>query len=672
MKSVGDSGHRGESMLPVEPQHNLIPDLAASLLMRREQRLYRASCPCTRRVHQRARLLQHQLNSVIVFDIRFHWWGLGNNLNRWLTLLRIGLASGRATFLWMSSETGATPRALNAGVHFDLGSYFMGDGWSWRWTEAVRQRVRERMSVHNISEPTVIYHVCKRHGLECEEHELQWQGTLSSRSIPGTLADERNGGLVRLLTSAAERWLLIRPWNRGPSTAFQPSAHMAVAVLGGQVGRAWGGGWGGAPTPLWEGGCWRPQDRARAVRDLGRTEWTLGANATAAMQATEAIEPVESAPSGVGGALRSRLSMRCDAFALLRPRRSLQRHMAPLVQRLDALRQRTGALTALHVRTGYVDWVALAMAANGSARAAWRAATAMAPLPLTVHWRALDTYLEDCSTEARQSFTDHRPRVHGSWQVGPGLHPAAPAAPAALALPPWPCYRWTTPHRGRAPSTADALARCGPRGGRRGQEAAAWPSVTHDAALAALLPSNGTLAAAVLCASRLQVEPQSPLPAGLVVLGDAPAITSLVSTHPALANRTVTADVAGTGALGHTQFASACAVTGSGARATAADGTEQREPAAGVAGGCAHGVANPQGGWTRTMVDFYIGGLVDNFVSVLDTTFVGAVLRRSLIFLGRGTYVHFAAASTATTNRDRPMEHVDFLHVLMSTAVPDP
>ena len=70
---------------------------AHSPLLQREIDLYRKGCACTMRVHQRAALLHEQLDRVIVFDLRFRWWGLGNNLVRWLGLLRLGLATGRAT-----------------------------------------------------------------------------------------------------------------------------------------------------------------------------------------------------------------------------------------------------------------------------------------------------------------------------------------------------------------------------------------------------------------------------------------------------------------------------------------------------------------------------------------------------------------------------------------------
>ena len=88
--------------------HSLIPELQGSPLLQRELALYRQHCACTQRVQQRARLLHERLDRVIVFDLRFRWWGLGNNLVRWLTLLRLGLATGRATFLWFSADEGRT------------------------------------------------------------------------------------------------------------------------------------------------------------------------------------------------------------------------------------------------------------------------------------------------------------------------------------------------------------------------------------------------------------------------------------------------------------------------------------------------------------------------------------------------------------------------------------
>ncbi len=54
-------------------------------------------------------------------------------------------------------------------------------------------------------------------------------------------------------------------------------------------------------------------------------------------------------------------------------------------------------------------------------------------------------------------------------------------------------------------------------------------------------------------------------------------------------------------------------------------------------------------------------------VWVLDTSFIGAVLLRSMTC---GARVHFGASSTGASNRDKPMLHEDFLHVLMHDPLP--
>ena len=64
------------------------------------------------------------------------------------------------------------------------------------------------------------------------------------------------------------------------------------------------------------------------------------------------------------------------------------------------------------------------------------------------------------------------------------------------------------------------------------------------------------------------------------------------------------------------------------------------------------------------MVDYYIGGLSDAFVSSLFSSFVGAVLRRSLVCCKQR--FHFGAMySQQRSHRDRPMRNVDFLRALM-------
>ena len=67
------------------------------------------------------------------------------------------------------------------------------------------------------------------------------------------------------------------------------------------------------------------------------------------------------------------------------------------------------------------------------------------------------------------------------------------------------------------------------------------------------------------------------------------------------------------------------------------------------------------------MIDYYVGGLTDAFVSSLFSSFVGAVLRRSLRCCKER--FHFGAMySQQRSHRDKPMRNVDFLRALMQTS----
>jgi hypothetical protein len=634
--------------------HELIPALATSQLMRRELKLYRESCLCTQRVYQRATSLYRQLDRVLVFDLRFRWWGLGNNLGRWLTLLRVGLASGRATYLWMSDDNDS------AKPLFDLGRYFVSEAsGSWRWTPATAERVRQRMASHkiNASEPLTIAHHCLRVRQACEEHELRWAGGGVHR---GDETSERDGSLLKFLTQRRERWLVIKPMGGGRMTAFQPSSRAAFGVLSGHAGVAWGGGWGGGDETGAFPSCWHSNSSLRARDPTSRsTASHLPASAAKAMLASEFSS---------GQALRSRMTWRCEAFALLRPRASLQRLMAPTVLEMDRVRRATGSISGLHMRTGYTDWVALASSSsqgNGTARTAWQAAVDAPPLPFAQHWRGLEVYLQDCSRT-------------GSGGGGGGGGSNTPAQRAT------PCFNWQWPHAGRSPSTTDAIALCGGAAQSSPSKSSAWSA---SAAVDALgLPSSGPLSAAVACATLLRggsrgrgarstLEPWEG-PAGLLVLGEAPGVIGLVRRVPGLANLTV--DTTRTGSLGHTQFDTLCEGAEAAARAVGRGDLTLTPPSSVTAGGvepsgparCSKGEADPGGSWSRTMVDFYVAGLVDALVSCLDTSFTFAVLVRSLGCCTEGSRVHFSAASNAATNRDRPMESTGFLRVLMHEPQP--
>ena len=94
-----------------------------------EEAIYASSCKCSQLVEAHRAALHASLERVLVIDIRFRWNGLGNSLERWERLLRVGLAAGRATFLQMSDQQHPL---------FDLGEHFVAKGADWRWSPATR------------------------------------------------------------------------------------------------------------------------------------------------------------------------------------------------------------------------------------------------------------------------------------------------------------------------------------------------------------------------------------------------------------------------------------------------------------------------------------------------------------------------------------------------------
>ena len=511
----------------------------------------------------------------------------------------------------------------------------------------MEEKVRRSMAQFNVSEPTKLKHKCLKNGLVCEKHEIRWEqspGVWVQEPL-GSEGDERNGSLLELLTTHPSPWLHVVPVRPGQMVAFQPSAwEPASAVLSGQAGAHWGGGWDGKAADGWEGACWNAESSERRARDATSrsSSFHLSYRAAIAMHATERGGPI----AGV----RSRISTKCEAFALLRPRQSLRKLIAPIVHKLDKLRAQAGSLTGLHIRTGYPDWVALAAWPNGTARSSWLAASRSArKLTYAEHWQELESYLDECPPPPPSTTTPAKPlfkRTANGFEL-------AGAAPK-------PCFRWKYPKSGASPSASDARQLCGygaKAGPCRLSQGCHSPAKLPEESVVVAneedadgmgppslhLPGNGTLAAAVVCATRMPQRRSGR--SGILVLGDAPGIVSLLKQHPQLQ----VVDTSIGGRLAHTQFDAAC----------------QEETT------CTHGMASdPKGGWARTAVDFYVGGLVDAFVSALDTTFLdGAVLLRSMLCCGSpGARQHLSATSTAESNRDRPMEYGGFLEVLMREA----
>jgi hypothetical protein len=317
--------------------------------------------------------------------------------------------------------------------------------------------------------------------------------------------------------------------------------------------------------------------------------------------------PVASAP-----AFRTReLALKCETFAFMQPRPVLAAALVPVLRKLDPF----DVIIGVHLRTGYADWTFRNddsyFGAKTQGNGADAAGAAKAPGSdgkelhtsggqtgairgmaddVVAHWRRLEKYFHDCQ----------------GGQSGP-------------------CFNWLYPRRGRHPRREDAL-RCGGR-------AAAHLPAPWGAAEA----PRGFLSSLLLCAARVaqaasvahkpsRTSAAAPAAAprlgddrgggdgarwGLLVLSDAPALPSLAAHLPALRGRVVA--TSGAGSLGHSSFARSCSAKR----------------------GCSRG-RDPNGVWTRSLVDFYLAGVADGFVKGLFTSFLFSTMRRSLICCASG------------------------------------
>jgi hypothetical protein len=576
---------------------------AASPLVQRELAIFRSSCECTRRIEQQRASLHKSLRRVVVFDLRFGWWGIGNSLIRWLNLLQCGLALNRASFLWMHDEQAPAPGNSSSVKRttrrfFDMGQYYSTvSGVSWQWTtrEEARVRAAQGPGAHPV---TFKYHASSGESFWLHRENASHQHAYRD-GVHGTRDEEKDGKLLGWLALRREPWILVDLKPRW-QTGLEPSRRYAGAMLSGQIGNGteWGGGWDAVCGPRSLLGPVSDQLYKERWRATG-TNWSLR---------TRRGVPSAVRPS----ALTSRVSSRCEAFALLRPRRQLQRHIIPILERMD----RAQRVIGMHMRTGLADWQAIA---HRSA-AAWEqaaAAAASSPLPFEKHWRLFEEMLRDCSAVMDAAVlrggddTGELKRVRKG-----GAHPA--------------CFEWPA---NRAPTLLD------------GQKCGTTPAVTGLGMFRA--PSNGTLAGAFGCARAFATRSlaNSSSPWGMLVLGDSPGLITLAAMHPQLGPSRVI-DTVAAGTLGHTAFDAACN-RGDCTRARGAN------------------VHDPSGAWTRAMTDFFVAGLCDGFVSVLFSSFVGAALQRSLICCSSGRRHFHADSSPLGSNRDHPQRNATFLRVLM-------
>ncbi|KAL1526636.1 hypothetical protein AB1Y20_015340 [Prymnesium parvum] len=659
----------------------------SSAAERRGRRRYEARCACTRRVEAARARLHASLSKVLLIDARMSWNGVGNSLVRWLALLRFGTAAGRATFLWMSDRDSPTallrppnasagrrlaaarvprdesapvsayPRSSGAPARaharhvpqrpngFDLGDYFVAEGGDFRWSRGARRRVAKSLAARglNLSSALLVTYFCRHHTWACMQPSLEWGAMDAAMAEGGAGLDagyasaarrridvnhdrEHDGALLAWMAAREEPWIVLR--MRHEQTGLQPSAAAAGAVLSG-LWRQYGAPPLGTDRSVDTVGA-RVGWRGRAADGTSRAQWRQLRSTAAAspwmLAAERASAAPRDAPSSCAAPPRSRalaaacgltrprdacrLSSHCEAYALLRPRRWLQRRLEPYLAQFD----RKSAVVGLHMRTGFADWQYYSSSASRKAlsdgtvqsQRSWHAAATAPLMPFAQHWQTFETMLYDCNEP--------------KWTRGN------------------PCFNWRRPTQGAAPTVDAALTHCN--------------KPAPPAGVQLRMPSNGTLAAAVLCASRYGralSKSNASDDWALFVLGDAPGFSSLVAALPGLESRVIHTNRAGV--TGHTSFAATCA---HGTRTTCLP----------------RGTVDPGGSWTRSIIDFYLGGLVDGFVSVLFSSFVGAMLSRSLTCCS--ARMHFGAMYTQQySHRDRPMKNVAFLRAMMQSEEQD-
>jgi hypothetical protein len=154
----------------------------------------------------------------------------------------------------------------------------------------------------------------------------------------------------------------------------------------------------------------------------------------------------------------------------------------------------------------------------------------------------------------------------------------------------------------------------------------------------------------------------------LIILGDAPALHSLLEGAPYLRGRAVTLESAhGAGELGHTVFDTSCRPDAT-PDATDLGGGDDGSSAVGRSRSrameCVRG-ADPRGAWTRSIADLYLGGLAAAMVRLLFSTYPGAVTMRS-VMVSTGTQF-YADYHRASSHRDKPPSNLTTLDVLAAT-----
>lgn len=678
------------------PPHRLSPadvlrEFAASSFIQKEARAYEQRCAATRTEWRALRTSAAfvSLRRVLVIDVStLGWNGLGNSLERWLNLFRLGHAHGRATFLRMDpcspplpsasgAEAAAAVNASTVTCKFDLGAHFEADGgWSWRWDQGAARRVQAALQPEGgeargggqqggVKEGGAGHGVVRRLRYCCAR--VTWACQL------GVLSEL--GSLGRAEPTAG-------PAGAGAGAAAAADAAASERPIGAPLAESAGA----VATLLFQ--LFDEADAlaaSRAVASVVVLEITREQTSLQQELSQPAVRQRHPLYARGGFGL-------CERHALTRPTPALQRALLPALRALEG-----GELAvALHVRTGYADWQKYAPPPGADGAGAW----AYAPPSHAAHWAELERLLRDCREASGGAPALPRPASEY----------AAYLKAARRLLPPF-CFLYMMGDKpfilGRAVDATDA-ARCA-LGGMTVRASVEPPAAALAAARAVMqqLPAadgpagaRGPLAAAVACAAmhaRRQLRPlgahaehfvnarrfdrarpaAQPLgeeelraraaldaaiaddapPANrsgggagagagvdarwrLIVLGDAPALHALLRAAPYLRGRAVTLAATDGSAddIGHTAFRPRC---------TRLRGRRR------TLGGERCTRADPLGTWTRSVADLYLGGLASAMVRLLFSSYPGAVMLRSVLVDGRQTEF-YADYHPRSAHRDVP------------------
>ena len=292
------------------------------------------------------------------------------------------------------------------------------------------------------------------------------------------------------------------------------------------------------------------------------------------------------------------LVLKCETFAYMQPRPKLIAALLPALSRLEPF----DVVVGVHLRTGYADW----QFRNPEASFDGGGADGAAVWTVPDHWRRLSRFLDDCRASA----------------AGP-------------------CFNKDTPYDHRAPTSPPRAVPRQPAGRPRGKT---------DFELRESDAPPGVLSALLTCGARIAQSLSGGGAGGrgrrrraggaggaggggprwgLLVLSDSAALPALASALPALRGRV--GETEGAGDLGHVVHEVVLR------RRRLHD--------------CAHDAG---GAWTRSIVDFYLAGVVDGFAKALFTSFLLSTMRRNLLCCRPGAFVQWNAwYNLSRSHRDR-------------------